>query len=586
MTSPRRSVLDNAVVYQIYPRSFKDSDGDGIGDIRGICEKLDYLQQLGVDVLWLSPIFASPNDDNGYDISDYRAVMKEFGTMADVEELIAQARQRGMRILLDLVVNHTSDEHEWFRRSRSSRDNPYRDYYIWRDPSGYSEDGTPLPPNNWISAFSPSAWEFDATTGQFYLHMFSPKQPDVNWENPEVRREVYDLMRFWLDKGVGGFRMDVINLISKPQELIDAPLAVNDPAVARGSRESSLAMSANGPRVHEFLQEMRREVLDDYDTLTVGETPITTVEDGILYAGFERGELDMIFTFEHVSLDFSEQGWGKWSDRRTSLSALTATLEHWQKGLEDRAWNSLYWNNHDQPRAVSRFGNDSPEYRVVSASMLGTVLHMMCGTPYIYQGEEIGMTNVSFPEIDDYDDLETHDAYETYVRSGIISHEHMMRYIAAKSRDNARTPMQWDESEHAGFTMGTPWLPLNPNYPDINARAAVADPHSVYHHYRRLISLRREHPVIRRGSFQLLEPGSETIFSYARATADERLVVVANFSATTVECDYADASTAALQRRGIDGDGWRLISSNYADDAGSALRPYEAKVYLGHALQP
>lgn len=583
MFSPRRDALDNAVVYQIYPRSFNDSNGDGIGDIRGITCKLDYLAQLGVDVLWLSPICASPNDDNGYDISDYRAVMSEFGTIDDVEELIEEARARGIRILLDLVVNHTSDEHEWFRKSRASKSNPYRDYYIWRDPSGYSEDGTPLPPNNWISVFSPSAWEFDETTGQFYLHMFSRKQPDLNWENPAVRREVYDLMRFWLDKGVGGFRMDVINLISKPRELIDAPLKVNDPAVEAGSRESSLAMTVNGPRVHEFIQEMRREVLDHYDTLTVGETPLTTVDDGALYAGFDRGELDMIFTFEHVSLDHSEHGWGKWSDRRTQLSELMATFKHWQQGLEGRAWNSLYWNNHDQPRAVSRFGDDRPEFRVRSACMLGTVLHMMCGTPYIYQGEELGMTNVSFPDIDDFNDLEIHDAYDTYVRTGVIPHEEMMRYINARGRDNARTPMHWDASEHAGFTCGTPWLPVNPNYPEINARAAVEDPHSVYHHYRRLIELRRAHRVIRQGHFELIDPDNESIAAYTRRIDDEVLLVVANFTSETLSCDYAGAAEEALAARGVDGQRWRLINANYEDDAGETLRPYEAKVYLGTA---
>ncbi|WKD61207.1 Oligo-1,6-glucosidase [Corynebacterium ciconiae DSM 44920] len=581
MTNPRLATLETAVVYQIYPRSFNDSNGDGIGDIPGITAKLDYLSILGVDVLWLSPIFASPNDDNGYDISDYREVMPEFGTMADVEELIAQARQRGIRIMLDLVVNHTSDEHEWFRRSAASTSNPYRDYYMWRDPSGYSEDGTPLPPNNWISAFSPSAWEFDANTGQFYLHMFSAKQPDLNWENPAVRREVYDLMRFLLDKGVGGFRMDVINLISKPAALIDAPETINDPAVEAGSRESSLALSANGPRVHEFLQEMRREVLDEYDTITVGETPITTVEDGILYSGFDRGELDMIFTFEHVSLDHSQHGYGKWSDRRSSWSELMSTFEHWEKGLEQRGWNSLYWNNHDQPRAVSRFGDDSPQYRVRSACMLGTVLHMMCGTPYIYQGEELGMTNTLITDINACDDLEIHDAYQTYVGGGIIPHEEMMRFINAKGRDNARTPMQWDDSAHAGFTTGTPWLAVNPNYPEINAEAAVADPHSVYHHYRRLIALRREHAVIRHGRFELLARDSEEIVAYRRFTEQQQLIVVANTTATSRNCDYAAAGGEALRRLGVEGHSFSLISSTYDDDAGTTLRPYEAKVYLG-----
>lgn len=551
----------DAIVYQIYPRSFQDSNGDGIGDLPGITSRLDYLAGLGINTLWLSPIFASPNDDNGYDISNYREIMPEFGTMADFDELLAEAKARGIGLMLDLVVNHSSDEHEWFIKSRSSKDNPYRDYYIWRDPSGYDEDGRPLPPNNWIAAFSPSAWEYDETTGQFYLHSFSVKQPDLNWENPKVREEVYNIMRFWLDKGVVGFRMDVINLLSKDPSFAD------DPAVAAGSKESSLGVIANGPRIHEFLQEMNREVLAHYPTITVGETPMTTIEDGVAYAGFDRGELDMIFTFEHMDVDANPQGFGKWSNTRYRLSDLKAVLSHWQKGLEGKAWNSLYWNNHDQPRAVSRFGNDSPELRVTSAKALGMVLHFLTGTPYIYQGEELGMTNVNFATLEEYNDLEIHNAYHAYVDSGLISHDDMMSYISYSGRDNARTPMQWSAEPGAGFTTGTPWLGLNPNYPDINALAAVADPNSVYHFYAKLIQARKDHPVIVDGGFELIDPDSDQVFCYSRPLEKISLTVVANLSDEEVTKSYAAGPGS-------------LLLSNYPDDLGTTLRPYEAKAYL------
>ena len=565
------------VVYQIYPRSFKDSNGDGIGDLNGITEKLDYLASLGVDVLWLSPIFASPNDDNGYDISNYRAIMDEFGTMADFDRLLAEATKRGIKLMLDLVVNHTSDEHEWFQQACQSRDNPYRDYYIWRDASGFDNNGTPIPPTNWISAFSPSAWEWHEPTQQFYLHCFSVKQPDLNWENPRVREEVYDLMRFWLDKGVAGFRMDVINLISKPRVFAD------DPAVTAGGREASLGIIANGPRVHEFLQEMREQVLRHYPTITVGETPNTTVEDGRLYAGFDRGELNMIFTFEHMSLDHSAAGYGKWSDRRFKLSDLKRTLAHWQYGLSGTAWNSLYWNNHDQPRAVSRFGNDAPEHRVRSATMLASVLHTLCGTPYIYQGEELGMTNVFFDDIADYNDLEIHDAYEKYVSSGLISHEDMMRYISHSGRDNARTPMHWDGGPGAGFSSGTPWLALNPNYTTINAAGVVEDPDSIFNHYRRLIQLRHEHEVIVNGRFELIDPEDEQVFAFLRRGDNQTLLTVANFTDTEQTRAYAGAAAEELRRLGVSAGSSELLLDNSGPvDPGSAatLRPYEARVYL------
>lgn len=588
------------VVYQIYPRSFNDSNGDGIGDLPGITEKIPYLAKLGIDVIWLSPIYASPNDDNGYDISDYRTIMTEFGTMADFDELLATAHEHGIKLMMDLVVNHTSDEHEWFHQARSAKDNPYRDYYVWRDPAGFSEDGTPIPPNNWISCFSPSVWEWDEGTQQFYLHYFSVKQPDLNWENPKVREEVYDIMRFWLDKGVDGFRMDVINLISKDLSFPD------DPAVTAGGLDNSLAVAANGPRVHEFLREMNREVLSKYPVMTVGETPCVSVEDAALYTGFDRHELQMVFQFEHMDVDASAGGaTGKWSDTRFNLVDLKKVLSHWQTGLHGRGWNSLYWNNHDQPRTVSRFGNDSPEFREVSGKMLGTVLHMMQGTPYIYQGEELGMTNVFFDSVDDYNDLEIHDSWRKYVvESQRVSPEDMLRYISASGRDNARTPMQWDASENAGFTTGTPWLKVNPRYTDINAAEELANDDSIFYHYSDLIHLRKEHPIVLTGEYRVLNPEDEQVYAYLRvnsaedaaASGERALLVVANFTQETLSLPYADGQLAslALKNPGVlkieelaaMGEAPELISSNYRNehgeftDEGTTLRPYEAKVYL------
>ena len=588
------------VVYQIYPRSFNDSNGDGIGDLPGITEKIPYLAKLGIDVIWLSPIYASPNDDNGYDISDYRAIMTEFGTMADFDELLATAHEHGIKLMMDLVVNHTSDEHEWFRQARLAKDNPYRDYYVWRDPAGFSEDGTPIPPNNWISCFSPSVWEWDEGTQQFYLHYFSVKQPDLNWENPKVREEVYDIMRFWLDKGVDGFRMDVINLISKDLSFPD------DPAVTAGGLDNSLAVAANGPRVHEFLREMNREVLSKYPVMTVGETPCVSVEDAALYTGFDRHELQMVFQFEHMDVDASAGGaTGKWSDTRFNLVDLKKVLTHWQTGLHGRGWNSLYWNNHDQPRTVSRFGNDSPEFREVSGKMLGTVLHMMQGTPYIYQGEELGMTNVFFDSVDDYNDLEIHDSWRKYVvESQRVSPEDMLRYISASGRDNARTPMQWDASDNAGFTTGTPWLKVNPRYTDINAAEELANDDSIFYHYSDLIHLRKEHPIVLTGEYRVLNPEDEQVYAYLRvnstedaaASGERALLVVANFTQETLSLPYADGQLAslALKNPGVlkleelaaMAEAPELISSNYRNehgeftDEGTTLRPYEAKVYL------
>ncbi|QNV40955.1 alpha-glucosidase [Rothia amarae] len=555
------------VIYQIYPRSFQDSNGDGIGDLPGITSRIPYLAQLGVDMVWLSPVYKSPNDDNGYDISDYRQIMDEFGTLADFDELMAVAQENDIKIMMDLVVNHTSDEHEWFQQARSSRDNKFRDYYIWKDAAGYDDDGTPLPPNNWISAFAPSAWEWDEGTEQFYLHLFSKKQPDLNWDNPTVRQEVYDIMRFWLDKGVSGFRMDVINLISKD------PAYPNDPEVEAGGHESALWMAANGPRVHEYLQEMNREVLSKYDVVTVGETPDVSTEDALKYTGFDRDELQMVFQFEHMDVDSNPEGFGKWNDEKFKLVDLKRVLSKWQNDLAGKGWNSLYWNNHDQPRAVSRFGNDSPAWRVLSAKMLAINLHFMQGTPYIYQGEELGMTNVFFEQVEDYDDLEIHNAWREYVEeSKLIPPEKMLSFISASGRDNARTPMQWSAEENAGFTTGKPWLGLNPRYKEINAEQAVADEDSIFHFYRRLIELRHSTPLMITGTYELLDnaenPLDEEVYAYLRTGDDESLLVICNFTDRQLTRTFEQLDDSA-----------ELLISNYPDDAVETLRPYEGKVY-------
>lgn len=555
------------VIYQIYPRSFQDSNGDGIGDLPGITSRIPYLAQLGVDMVWLSPVYKSPNDDNGYDISDYRQIMDEFGTLADFDELMAVAQENDIKIMMDLVVNHTSDEHEWFQQARSSRDNKFRDYYIWKDAAGYDDDGTPLPPNNWISAFAPSAWEWDEGTEQFYLHLFSKKQPDLNWDNPAVRQEVYDIMRFWLDKGAAGFRMDVINLISKD------PAYPNDPEVEAGGHESALWMAANGPRVHEYLQEMNREVLSKYDVVTVGETPDVSTEDALKYTGFDRDELQMVFQFEHMDVDSNPEGFGKWNDEKFKLVDLKRVLSKWQNDLAGKGWNSLYWNNHDQPRAVSRFGNDSPAWRVLSAKMLAINLHFMQGTPYIYQGEELGMTNVFFEQVEDYDDLEIHNAWREYVEeSKLIPPEKMLSFISASGRDNARTPMQWSAEENAGFTTGKPWLGLNPRYKEINAEQAVADEDSIFHFYRRLIELRHSTPLMITGTYELLDnaenPLDEEVYAYLRTGDDESLLVICNFTDRQLTRTFEQLDDSA-----------ELLISNYPDDAGETLRPYEGKVY-------
>lgn len=510
-----------STAYQIYPRSFCDSNGDGIGDLPGIEQRLDHLQTLGVDVVWLSPIYASPNDDNGYDIKDYRSIHPDFGTMADFDRLLAEMKRRGLSLIMDLVVNHTSDAHEWFRQARSSRDNPYHDYYIWHEPVDGRE------PTNWESAFSGPAWTFNEATGEYYLHMFSPRQPDLNWENPKVRGEVYSLMRFWLDKGVRGFRMDVINLISKPW--LEGGRLPDAPRVQSGFVQPAFQMVTHGPRFMEFMREMRAEVLDHYDTLTVGETPCATVQQAREITHPETGVLDMVFQFEHMDVD-SQPGQGKWALRPLPLPELKASLSRWQSGLHGQGWNSLYWCNHDQPRVVSRFGDDSPRYRVRSARMLATALHLMQGTPFVYQGEELGMSNVKWPDISHYRDIETLNMYRVATTERRLKPAQVLRSIHAKGRDNARTPMQWTAGPHAGFTTGTPWLAVHDNHSEINAEQALDDPESVFHHYRRLIGLRKQLPVLVHGRFELLLPKHPQLLAYLRDDGQTRILVVCNFS--------------------------------------------------------
>jgi oligo-1,6-glucosidase len=533
-----------SVVYQIYPRSFNDSNGDGIGDIQGIIAKLDYLKQLGVDVIWLSPVYDSPNDDNGYDIRNYQEIMHEFGTMADFDQMLEEVHKRGLKLVMDLVVNHSSDEHEWFVESKKSTDNPYRDFYFWRKK-----------PNNWGSVFSGSAWEYDETTDEYFLHLFSKKQPDLNWESPKLREEVYKMMKYWLDKGIDGFRMDVINMISKNPELPDGELKPGQ-LYADGGQ-----YYMNGPRIHEFLQEMNQEVLAKYPIMTVGEMPGASTEDAALYTDPNRHEVNMIFTFEHMDLD-SAPG-GKWNLKPLNLVDLKENLSKWQTALHNKGWNSLYWNNHDQPRIVSRFGNDQ-EYRVESAKMLATCLHFMQGTPYIYQGEEIGMTNVKFASLEDYRDIETLNMYKEKTAQG-YSHEDIMNSIYVKGRDNARTPMQWDDSEHAGFTEGMPWIKINPRHNEINVKNALEDPQSIFYYYQKLISIRKELDIIIEGDFQLLLADHPAIFAYKRTWNDESLIVLCNFSSEeqTVSEDVED---------------YQVLLGNYENPNPKVLRPYEAVV--------
>jgi oligo-1,6-glucosidase len=541
-----------AVVYQVYPRSFADSDGDGIGDLGGVRGKLDYLAELGVDAIWLSPVYPSPQHDNGYDIRDYQDIDPVFGSLAEFDLLLAEAHERGIKIVMDLVVNHTSDEHPWFVESRSSIDNPKRDWYWWRQSGA---DGAE--PNGWGSFFSGPAWTLDETTGEYYLHLFATQQPDLNWENPEVRQAVYTMMNWWLDRGVDGFRMDVINFIAKQVELVSGPAA------------ASGGGSPMGAQIHDYLQEMHRAVFAGRtgEHLTVGEMPGVSIDDAVLFTDAARAEVDMIFQFEHVSLD---QGAHKFDPLPRSLVPLKKSLARWQDGLAATGWNSLYLNNHDQPRLVSRFGNDT-EYRYESATLWALVLHLHRGTPYIYQGEEIGMTNVAFESIEHYRDIESLNHYREAVEQFDQSPASVLAGVHAMGRDNARTPMQWDESEHAGFSTGSPWLAANPNYPRINVAADRASARSVFAFYQRLIELRHTDPVVALGAFELIEPDHEQLYAFTRILDGVTLLVLANVSDAplTVQGEWLPDDIS----------GATLLLGNYPGDGSAALRPWEARLY-------
>lgn len=548
----------NAVVYQIYPRSFKDSNGDGIGDLEGIYEKLDYLAELGIDVIWMSPVYKSPNDDNGYDISDYQDIMDDFGTMDDFDRVLKKAHSLNIKIMMDLVVNHTSDEHKWFIESKKSKDNPHHDYYMWADP-----DKNGNPPNRWESCFSGSAWEYVESVGQFYLHSFSRKQPDLNWDNPKVREEVFKMMTWWCDKGIDGFRMDVISMISKYPGLPDGPENGN------GYTGNT---SCDGPNIHKYLREMNEKVLSKYRLITVGECPGVNAEQAKKYANIDGSELDMIFQFEHVSGSALKPcHHGKWDGEAMTMPELRANFTKWQKDLEGCAWNSLFLSNHDQPRCVSRFGNDSEQYRELSAKMLATMTHFQKGTPYVYQGEELGMTNAYMENIADYRDIESLNAYKELTTKENIPAKTVMGYIKAVGRDNARTPMQWDASDNGGFTSGTPWLQVNKNYKTINAAAQVNDPDSVFAYYKKLIALRHTNEVMVNGVYDVLIPDHPQIYAYTRTLGDKQLLVLCNDSDTNV------AIPAELQERIHAAK--NILIQNYKDTDESTLRPYEAVVY-------
>ena len=554
----KRSWWKEGVVYQLYPISFKDSNGDGIGDLRGIIEKLDYLKELGVSIIWLNPIYKSPNDDNGYDISGYRDIMDEFGTMEDFDVLLEEVHRREMKLVMDLVVNHTSDEHPWFIQSKKSGTNPYTDYYIWKK----GKDGKP--PNNWGSVFSGSAWQYEEERDEYYLHLFSKKQPDLNWENERVREEIYDMMTYWFEKGIDGFRMDVINFISKTGEFPDGQRRQD------GLYGDFNPLVLNGPKVHEYLQEMHRKVLSKYDVMTVGECPGVSPELAKKYVGEDRNELSMIFQFEHMDIDHDGC---KWCFKPWKLTKLKETLSKWQEELESDGWNSLYLNNHDQPRLVSRFGDDK-EYRLESAKMLATMLHTMKGTPYIYQGEEIGMTNVRFDSIRDYKDIETLNAYEEMVEGGIMEEEVFMDGVYRNGRDNARTPVHWDDSANAGFTTGNPWIKVNPNYKEINVKQVLANKDSIFYYYKRLIELRKEHEVIVYGRFKEYYKENEQIYCYGRELDGKRLLVVLNFKKEEVDFEIP------LELRETHKE---ILISNYKDvkmGDSFTLRPFEAIVFM------
>ncbi|OPJ62536.1 oligo-1,6-glucosidase [Clostridium oryzae] len=536
-----------------------DSNGDGIGDINGIVQKLDYIKNLGIDVIWLCPIYKSPNDDNGYDISDYRQIMDEFGTIEDFDLMLKEIHKRGMKLLMDLVVNHTSDEHQWFIESRKSKDNIYRDYYIWKE----AKDGHE--PNNWGASFGGSTWEFDEETQMYYLHCFSKKQPDLNWENPNVRKEVQAIVKWWLDKGIDGFRMDVINMISKNQEFPNGPKP-------EGKLYGDLSPNVmNGPRIHEYLKELNKNVLSHYDVMTVGETPNVTPEIAEQYVGENREELNMVFQFELMDIDRDFEHLTK---KPLDLVDLKKTFTKWQKGLESKGWNSLYWNNHDQPRVVSRFGNDK-EYWEKSAKMLATCLHMQQGTPYIYQGEEIGMTNVKFDNLNDYRDISVFNGYKDEVLIKKMKHEDYMEYIYNFSRDNARTPMQWNGENEAGFTTGTPWINVNPNYKSINVENQIEDDNSILNYYKKLIQIRKENDIVVYGNYDLLLEDHQEIYAYTRTLEDKKLIVICNFTKNESVFDFPE---------NINHLKFKTLISNYNREYKSEkqlkLRPYECIVLI------
>ncbi|KMQ38871.1 oligo-1,6-glucosidase [Oenococcus oeni] len=536
--------------------SFQDSDNDGIGDLPGITKRLDYIKKLGADVIWLNPIYESPNKDNGYDIANYRAINPEYGSMNDFDDLLNKAHQLNLKIMMNLVVNHTSDQHHWFQESKKTKDNPFSDFYIWRDPVDGHE------PNNWLAAFGGSAWTYVPERKQYYLHLFATGQPDLNWENPDVRQAVFDIERFWLDKGVDGFRMDVVNLISKPKGLPDVP----EPATAG----KTMDFVADGHRLNEFLSQMNSEVLSKYDTITVGEMPGSTTEDAIKYTGLNSHKLNMVFQFEHVGLSPNpDVRLGKWNDQPAKLTELKASLNRWQTGLDGKGWNSLYWNNHDQPRAVSRFGNDDPKYRVLSAKMLATTLHLMQGTPYVYQGEELGITNAHFTKLNQYEDIESINFYHELVeQEKIVDGPTMLKYLANISRDNARTLMQWNDKNNAGFSSAKPWFALNPNYKSINVEDSLADKNSVFYYYQKLIKLRHNNEIIKYGSFEEIDPDDDQVYAYRRHYEGKTLLLISNFTDKIVSRDYGQSNASSL------------LIDNYEDDKVNELRPYEAKAYL------
>ena len=555
------------MVYQIYPRSFMDSNGDGIGDLQGIISKLDYLRNLGVDVIWLSPFYASPNADNGYDISDYQKIMEEFGTMEDFDELLKEAHQRNLKIIIDMVVNHSSDEHEWFKKSKAGIE-PYRNYYIWRKGVDGKE------PNNWRSNFSGSAWTYSEERQEYYLHLFHKKQPELNWQCAELRNEIYRMMNWWLDKGVDGFRLDVINYIGKNPEFPDG-------VIGKDGLGDFVPYAVNLPISHDYIKEMNSQVWHNREgILTVGETPFASTDDAVQYSCLDNTELNMVFQFEHMDLDNAEDG-SKWSDRRIPLLELKRNFSNWQRKLYGKAWNSLYWCNHDQPRVVSRLGNDTDTWWNKSAKMLATCLHFMQGTPYVYQGEELGMTNYPFSDIRDFRDVESINAYHEYTETLHVDSDKMISYLRNKSRDNARTPMQWDETDEAGFTTGVPWMPVNPNYKVINAAAQIGDEDSVYNYYRKLISLRKEHPIIVNGDFELVGEDDADVFVYLRHWKDQILWVACNFT-DRMQKIVSPSSNHAEYRK------WHVICDNYSPSGDAfekdqiELQPYEAVAVLGN----